>query len=508
MKKQAAALILALAMCLSLLPAMALAADSGFELQQDVLEKYTGDGGAVVIPDGVSLISFDAFRDRTDITSVVMPKSVRWIWDDAFRGCTSLREITFSPNLEDIGKGAFADTAWVKAQGDFAVVNGILIAYQGSGGEVAVPSGVKHINGDVFQGNTKLTSVVIPDGAASIDGLAFMGCSSLSKVTVPSSVTEIGVGAFSRTPWIENNFGDYVIVNHLLLSYRGTESSVILPQTVDTVCAGAFSNAPNLTSVTIPSGVTRLDFMALDAPNLKSVFLSSSASHLASTLFLDDSKVTDIYYGGSQNQWNALRDMDFQAKIDIPAGAVVHYGSEIPKAPLFADVASSAYYNDAVAWAVEKKITNGTNSYLFSPNATCSNAQIITFLWRANGAPKPASASPFTDVPEGSYYSEAAAWAAEKGIAGGTAFQPNAPCTRAATMEYMWKAAGSPKPEKAASFTDVSAGASYAQAVSWAVEQGITSGTSAVTFGPGSTCTRGQIVTFLYRAMGKETASR
>ena len=161
----------------------------------------------------------------------------------------------------------------------------------------------------------------------------------------------------------------------------------------------------------------------------------------------------------------------------------------------FTDVAASAYYADAVAWAVEKGITSGTgDGTTFSPNATCTTAQILTFLWRANGSPAPTGNN--AAVPAGQYYTDAANWALEKGLTDN--FSADTPATRAATVTYLWKLAGKPAAE-AAAFTDVDAGAEYAQAVAWAVKKGVTAGTSATTFAPDNTCTRGQIVTFLHR---------
>ena len=169
----------------------------------------------------------------------------------------------------------------------------------------------------------------------------------------------------------------------------------------------------------------------------------------------------------------------------------------------FTDVKSNDYYADAVLWAVEKNITSGTSKTMFSPGATCSKAQILTFLWRANGSPEPTAANPFTDIKPADYFYKAALWAAEKGLVSGSTLGAITDCTRAMTVEYLWKAAGSPTPSAKASFTDVPANADYAQAVAWAVENKITSGTGGGNFSPAATCTRGQIVTFLYRAMGK-----
>lgn len=182
--------------------------------------------------------------------------------------------------------------------------------------------------------------------------------------------------------------------------------------------------------------------------------------------------------------------------------------TQLPKQPAqsaFTDVTADAYYADAVKWAVEKEITTGTTATTFAPNTTCTTGQILTFLWRANGspAPTPTTANPFTDVKESDYYYKAALWAAEKGMVSGTALGASTPCTRSATVTYLWKLAGEPSATKEAAFSDVPSGADYAKAVAWAVARGITSGTSATTFAPDTTCTRGQIVTFLYRDMAQ-----
>ena len=172
--------------------------------------------------------------------------------------------------------------------------------------------------------------------------------------------------------------------------------------------------------------------------------------------------------------------------------------------PAFTDVDSGAYYHTSVLWAVEKEITTGTSSTTFSPDETCTRAQIITFLWRAAGSPEPQSSeNPFDDVSSTDYYCKAALWAYEKGMVSGTSFGASADCTRASTVQYIWQAAGSPAVTAGTVFSDVASGAEYAQAVAWAVEQGVTTGTSSTTFSPDETCTRGQIVTFLYRAFAK-----
>ena len=167
----------------------------------------------------------------------------------------------------------------------------------------------------------------------------------------------------------------------------------------------------------------------------------------------------------------------------------------------FADVKSADYFADAVKWAVERNITQGTSATTFSPNDTCTRAQILTFLWRAVGSPKAEIENPFADVSSGDYFYDAAIWAYGKDMVSGSKFDGNTPCTRSSTVEYLWKNANSPRTEISGTFSDVSNGAGFAEAVAWAVKNNVTAGTSATTFSPDDTCTRGQIVTFLNRAI-------
>ena len=170
---------------------------------------------------------------------------------------------------------------------------------------------------------------------------------------------------------------------------------------------------------------------------------------------------------------------------------------------VFKDVPGDAYYYDAVEWAVKNEITSGTDISHFSPNTGCTRAQAVTFLWRAAGKPEPQSGSlKFTDVKSGSYYEKAVRWAVEQGITSGTSttkFSPDAKCTRAQIVTFLWRAAGSPSAD-GDSFSDVSGSSYYSKAVSWAVKSNITSGTGNGKFSPDQSCTRAQIVSFLYRA--------
>ena len=168
----------------------------------------------------------------------------------------------------------------------------------------------------------------------------------------------------------------------------------------------------------------------------------------------------------------------------------------------YGDVSKDSYYYDAVKWAAETGVTTGVGDGLFAPEWVCTRGQIVTFLWRASGSPAPkATELPFTDVAADAYYAQAVLWAVEKGITNGTSettFGPDQTCTRAHAVAFLYRMSGSPA-AAGSTFSDVAADAYYSTAVAWAVEKGITNGTSGTTVSPDDTCTRGQLVTFLYR---------
>ena len=178
-----------------------------------------------------------------------------------------------------------------------------------------------------------------------------------------------------------------------------------------------------------------------------------------------------------------------------------------PQTGVFVDVPEGSYYEEAVNWAVEKGITTGTDATHFSPNGICTRAQAVTFLWRAAGSPAAKSAvMPFTDVKAGSYYYDAVLWAVENGITKGTSdtmFSPDATCSRAQIVTFLWRSQKSPAAGTANPFTDVKASAYYADAVLWAVKEDVTKGTTNTTFSPDANCTRAQIVTFIWRALAE-----
>ena len=218
---------------------------------------------------------------------------------------------------------------------------------------------------------------------------------------------------------------------------------------------------------------------------------------------LDELTVTDK----DGKELSLTKKSDTEYTFVMPAGKVEITPSFVKQAEepsrVFVDVKTGDYFYDAVLWAVGKGITNGTSAETFSPEAPCTRAQIVTFLWRAAGSPVVNYAMDLSDVAGDAYYAEAVRWALSEGITTGTSadqFSPDATCTREQAVTFLYRAAGSPAVSGESAFEDVGADAYYARAVAWAAQNGVTNGISQALFGTGSDCTRAQIVTFLYRA--------
>ena len=279
-------------------------------------------------------------------------------------------------------------------------------------------------------------------------------------------------------------------------SYKGNEVEALGHEYKDGVCtrcgAADPDYVPPINKSALQAAIAAAEKLTLDKYTPESVAAFNKA--------LDDAK--------------AALEADTQAAVDKAAADLEAAVKALVEKPAFRfdDVQDSAqYYYKPVYWAVEQGITTGTSTTKFSPNAGCTRAQVVTFLWRAAGKPAPTeTTNPFKDVAKGQYYYDAVLWAVEKEITNGTSkdtFDPEKTCTRAQIVTFLWRYAGKPAPTKTSNpFIDVPAGQYYTDAVLWAVEKEITKGTSKDKFSPNDTCTRAQIVTFLYRATPKEDA--
>ncbi len=245
-------------------------------------------------------------------------------------------------------------------------------------------------------------------------------------------------------------------------------------------------------SVTSSTGQLTFD---TEESMLQEYLILTSSDGIVSYLPLDESYV-------KQNGSQYTLDINAENPVVLTVGSASAEPS-VSQSITFSDVRHDAYYANAVKWAVEKNITVGTTATTFSPDDTCTRAQILTFLWRAVGSPKATAKNPFSDISASDYFYDAAIWASENGMVTGSKFEGNTPCTRASTVTYMWKNAGAPQTDISNKFNDVASGSDYAEAVAWAVKTSVTSGTSDTEFSPDTICSRGQIVTFLNRALNK-----
>ena len=542
MKKRIISMLLVLTMVLAVLPQLALQAraeNGGFVIENGVLTKYDGPGGAVVIPDGVTAIGKNAFsfcdsmtsvtipdsvksigasafsfctalqnvklpagltRIReftftscTSLTSVTIPDSVSKIDEGAFLRCTDLAGITISDNVTSIEQAAFEQTAFYDDasnwSGDLLYLGRWLIGAKESVTAADIAPGTKGIAGNAFHSCGKLKTASIPDSVAYIGPWAFYGCSSLTDVTIPDGVTGIGAWTFCNCTSL---------------------TDVTIPDSVKTIGAYSFCSCTGLTSVTISDGVDRIcEFAFSDCGRLSEVTILNPYCVIDvhnDAIYHADDWLPDIVDTFEKNTVViGYKDSTSENYADTWGHTFKAIDGEPERGMDFADVPIQAFYTIPVLWAAEHEITNGFDDTHFGPEKACTRGQVLTFLWRAAGCPEPKSTqTAFTDVAPDAFYGKAVAWAVEQGITKGvteTDFFPDWVCTREQIVTFLWRFMQSPEPLGGiVLFQDLKAGAYYEKAVAWAVEEGVTNGLSVDSFGPSGTCTRGQVVTFLYRA--------
>ncbi len=329
-----------------------LKSQGAFGMFGNVLLKYQGQGGEVTIPDGVTEIGTSAFYGQTAVTKVTLPEGVTNIGMSAFQNCTSLEEVRIPQSVTEVGMAAFDGTPWQTAQGDFLIINGILLSYQGQRGEVDIPNGVTEIAPEAFQNCTTLTGVTIPDGVTEIGWLAFNGCTALSRVEIPDSVTSFGDRVFEGTPWLEAQ-GEFPVVNGTLLKYQGQGGDVIIPDGVSVIGSYAFWNCHSLTSITIPKSVT-------------AVMLNA---------FLDCYNLTDVYYGGGIEDWK----VDFHAAVDDRLlAADIHYQYGAPGTAQEGEMKSADGAN--ISWEM-----SATGAFSVDPTNLASEEAVLVACYDNDG---------------------------------------------------------------------------------------------------------------------------
>lgn len=366
--------------------------------------------------------------------------------------------------------------------------DGVLTFY----GEGPVASGM-HL---MFNGNTHIETIVIEEGITYMpDWCQFINLPNLKTIVI----MDAGLNYLQLTqncPNLEHILVGVNLKNSMFTggSTKEFDKTIMLSKNV-----ASYATAQGVQGITV-----RDDCNVYTQKTAENIYITDGVITMPSEIraknFFRDNAV--VPYSQLINEAKAVINT-------LPASVVAKMPAELTDGttqtnnkPNFSDIKPGAYYADAVAWAVKHGITNGTSDSTFSPDNTCTTAQILTMLYRAYGSPAVNISNPFTNVNSDAYYYNAILWAYSKGILNGGNFNANEPCTRASTVMFMWQAAGCPNATTQNSFKDMTNHSTYQNAVNWALEHGVTKGTSDTTFAPTTTCTRGQIATFLWRAMG------
>ena len=465
----------------------------------------------ITLPQGVTNIAERAFAGCTGLEELSLPHSLTHIGREAFLGCTALTGVTIPGSVTWMGNRCFSGCSALEAfrvsgeNRDYAsAVDGVLFNKDGTeliampgayAGTYTVPREVTTIGDYAFAECRALTEVTVSGNVPCISTGAFYNCTGLTRVTLPESVRDIASDAFRNCSAL---------------------GEICIPAGVTHIGDGAFRGCSALKSITIPEGVTDMENgVFYGCKGLGTLFLPQGLDNVSTGAFYECTALGKVGFGGSEKAWKKLKVLSNNLPLE---NADLRFEKESePEEPIpeeeisFADVEEDGALAQAVAWAVEKGITNGTGAGNFSPEQSCTRGQIVTFLWRAAGSPQPQTTeNPFTDVEEGDYFYDAVLWAVDRGITGGMGdgkFSPHAMCNRAQAAVFLWRAQGEHAPGgRDNPFKDLTEDAYYYDAVLWLVEQGISQGTAEGAFSPEGDCTRGQIVTFLYRAMGQVSA--
>ena len=470
------------------------------------------------------------------ITEVVLPDTVTTIGAHAFMGCTNLKTINIPDSVTSIGERAFESTSSLQSIRIPAGITEIpMSCFNGSGiAELSLPEGLTTIGRYAFQRCSNLQKVVLPESLTSIAGEVFSYCSSLTEINWPSGVDTIGWHQFSGTALVEFTVPATVKEVQSYAFKDCTKLEKLVFENKDTKVTGSqiFDNTPLLTiwcwynsSAQDAAEFQMIPYVLFDPPadlpryKVYTTVIGDgtvTATPADSTGFewitidvtpCSNSILYDLYlyyysYEELELRSEPVDDDTFRLlmpKCDVEIVAV--FQNTITG---FIDIRSTDFFYEPVIWAFENNITTGISNIEFGPTQSCNRAQVVTFLWRAAGCPEPTSAeNPFEDVKESDFYYDAVLWAVEKGITNGvdaTHFGPFISCNRAQVVTFLYRAMQSPEiGTTECPFTDVEAGQWYENAVLWAVENGITNGMSADTFGVDTVCNRAQVVTFLYR---------
>ena len=342
---------------------------------------------------------------------------------------------------------------------------------------IVIGEGITHVGDFTFMNDRKVTSVTLPSTLRSIGKVAFAEVP-IEKLDLPEGLQSIGERAFMGCDLIK---------------------SIIIPASVTELGSGAFEGRRYVDTIKLLGPVKKLESHVFYGCRPTELFLTKATRTMAEDVFEPEVHVRHVFFDGTRARFE-----ENTKNLHSFFYAYLHPNTDLTLEAHFADVPEGTWYSESVQWAAERSFTTGTSDTTFSPNATCTRAQIVTFLWRYCGSPEMKGvANPFEDVKESDYYYKAVLWALEKGVTTGTTghtFSPNKTVTRAETVTFFWRMNSNESPEgRENDFVDVPPNAYYATAVDWAVYHGLTNGISEARFGPDLACTRAQIVTFLNR---------
>ena len=522
------------------------------------LTAYLGTETELTLPeklDGKHVIEIGqgCFRD-SDVTEVTVPHGIRVVGEEAFYGCADLKKVNLSGSVNVIGDRAFANSGLIKMDipgcvrsiGAEAFLNCTAMK------NFVIEGGVEEWNLDIGDG-VGSGSVTMLEGVETIGERAFYGCENLTRMRLPASLKAIGEKAIGYTDaglqpgykltgyegsvaqdYANDNALDFVALESkeglsgicgLELHWGWDPASKTLSFSgsgrmydyAAAECLPWYRMRSSINAVVVGEGITSVGEYAFGGSAVAQVTLSASIKWIGAGSFANCENLAELTFTGDAPEFapNAFENTTLTAFYPGVNGTWTkevrqNYGGTITWKRVgglpFVDVKEGDYFYDSVVWALENEITTGIDATHFGPGRKCQRAQVVTFLWRAAGSPKPESDyNPFVDVKPADYYYDAVLWAVEQQITNGldgAHFGPFSTCNRAQVVTFLYRAMGSPAvTESSNPFTDVKADDWFAVPVFWAVSKGITNGLSATTFGPGSACNRAQIVTFLYRTM-------
>ena len=557
----------------------------------------TADGTLYMEGSGSVSYKGDTWKSHKDsIKRVVFGEGVTGVYQEIFSDYNALEEVVLSDTVDEIRRDTFINCSNLK--------------------RISFGKGLKTIGDNAFQ-YCGIEELVLPEGLESIGKYAFSGCENLKSLYVPASVTECGNNAFTSCDALEELIlaDGLTCLGNSAFNHLDSLRTVNIPGSLKTIPKMAFYFS-NIETLHIAEGVEVVDSDAFAYCNqLKEVHIPNTVTTIGDSAFHDCENITDVYFYGTEAQWKSMdigssngclvgeawggfwfgptihfadappcfhknttvkpaveptctetgltegkicadcgellteqelipaldhdyiiiqvisptcttygreesmckRNNDHRSIRSLPPTGIHSYengrcavcGEEAPavmETP-FTDVSDTDWYFNPVMWAVNTGVTGGKTPTSFAPNEFCTRAQVVTFLYAAAGKPPvKAESNPFTDVSKNDWFYAPVMWAVENGITGGktpTTFAPNETCTRAQVVTFLYAAADKPAVEVYSPFTDVAAADWYAAPVIWAVENSITGGTSPNTFGPNDNCTRAQVVTFLYANAGK-----